>query len=592
MCGIVGYIGRRSAQPILIECLKRLEYRGYDSWGIGILGTEIQVIKDKGMISNLGELPKVEGGIGIGHTRWATHGRPSKENAHPHTDCKSEIAVVHNGVITNFQTLREKLSAEGHVFRSETDTEVIAHLIEKYYQGNLKEALEKAIGELKGSYALAIIHKDFEGIAVACCQSPLVIGLGDREFFLASDTPAFLDYTNREIRLRDGDIGIISKEGLKIFNQGVEVKREEEKFIWGIEEARKGGYEHFMLKEIHDQPKALSSMIGEYLFPIESEVNLGFRGKRDFNNILFLGCGTSYYAALIGKQVTERLARMPARAEIASEFNYSDPVLEKTWAIAITQSGETFDTKEALKRAKEHGAYTLAIVNRVGSTISYIADETFYTRAGLELCVAATKSFTCQLLALYLLALFLSQDEMEKRRLIAGLHELPGKVSLVLEKEEELAELGAFLADYDELFLVSRGINLPIASEGALKFKEIAYIHAEDYPAGELKHGPFALLTPHTPVIAIIGKDETYEALLSNIKEMKAREAPVVALSYEGDNESDKYVDSLIKLPEINPLLSPVVNVVALQLLAYYAAKKRGCPIDKPRNLAKSVTVE
>lgn len=591
MCGIVGYIGRRDIQPTLVDCLKRLEYRGYDSWGLAIAGSTIEVLKREGMLSKVEDIPRIEGQLGIGHTRWATSGKVSEENAHPHTDCTGRIAVVHNGIITNFLDLKAKLISEGHTFRSQTDTEVISHLIEKYYQGDLQEALEKATEELDGYYALAAVCEDFDGIAVACLEMPLKVGIGDGEFFLASDTVAFLEYTDREITFEDGDIGVITKEGPRVFNRGREVKRDEVRFPGGMEQAKKGGYEHFMLKEIHDQPRVLNALLKEYVSSLEPELLLDFEAE-NFQDMLLLGCGSSYYAACFGKRIIEELCNMPARAEVASEFNYSRPTLDRTWAIGISQSGATRDTNEALKKAKQFGSPILAIANRIGSEITRIAHETFYIKAELEISVAATKSFTSQILTLYLLALYLSQDHARKRKVLSGILKIPGKLDLLLGNEEKLAQHGAILANYDNIFIISRGINCPVAYEGALKFKEISYINAQAYPSGELKHGPFALLTEKTAVIAVVGDDETRRPLLDNIEEIKARNATVIAIAPETDTEVEKYVDVCIKLPVTDPLLSPVINVVALQLLSYYAAKERGCPIDNPRNLAKTVTVE
>ena len=594
MCGIVGYIGPREALPILGDSLKKLEYRGYDSCGIAILADRLRVFKDKGRIGELeGNLPLIGGKIGIGHTRWATHGKPSKENAHPHLDCTGKIAVVHNGVITNFQKLKEKLAAEGHLFTSETDTEVIAHLIERYYQGDLLQAMGRALKDITGSYAIAVICYGHDEIVVARKESPLIIGIGDREFLVASDVPAILEQTDRVIYLEDDDIGLISREGIRIFNKGIVIERAEHRIPWTVEQAQKGGYEHFMLKEIHEQPRIIAEMVREYIPVVEPKVELGLRRGLDFTNILFLACGSSYYAAMTGKHIIEKLARIPVHVELSSELSHCEPLLSKTQAIAITQSGETADTIKALRTAKEKGCQALAITNVVGSSITRIADETFYLRAGPEISVTATKSFTAQLIALYLLAL--SQGKLDitsQDRIVDGLRRLPGEVEKVLAMGGEIVEYAKYLAGYDSAFFIGRGINLPIALEGALKLKEVSYIHAEGYAAGELKHGPLALLTLRTPVVAIIAKDNTYDVTLANVKEIKARESPVIALASEEDTESEKYADLVIGIPEVEPLLSPVVNTVALQLLAYYTARERGCPIDMPRNLAKSVTVE
>jgi len=594
MCGIVGYVGKREAQPVLVNCLKRLEYRGYDSCGIALLGKNLEIYKDAVRIESLEKsLRPNSSHTGIGHTRWATHGKPSQKNAHPHTDCSGKIAVVHNGVIENFQQLREQLTQEGHVFRSDTDTEVIPHLIEKYYQGNLEQAVSRAIVDITGSYAFVAMHVDWRGLVVARNESPLILGVGDKEYIVASDVPAVLDYTDRVIYLEDGDIGVLTENSLICTSNGKQVERAEHRIPWSMEEAQKAGHEHFMIKEIHEQPRVIRNTYKGYISALEPVVNLGIERDTDLSDILILACGTSYYASLVGKHVIQSLSQIPVRVEIASEFNYSDTVLGKTWVVVVTQSGETADSLRALKKAKESGCRTLVITNVVGSTATRIADETLYITAGPEICVAATKSFIAQLIMLYLLALAWSSAGVRSRAgLITELRQLPNKVQELLDREEEIAEQAKYLARYENVFFVGRGINFPIALEGALKLKEISYIHAEGYPAGELKHGPFALLTPDTPVVALAARDNTYETLLANIKEIKARESPVIAIAEEGDEEIEKYVDFVIRVPKVDPVFSPVVNVVALQLLAYYTARERGCPIDTPRNLAKSVTVE
>jgi len=593
MCGIVGYIGNSNAQPILLQSLGRLEYRGYDSCGIAVLSSTIQVYKDEGRIHQLGKaLPKNNGKLGIGHTRWATHGKPSKTNAHPHMDCTGRIAVVHNGVIDNFQQLRDKLIKEGHKFYSETDTEVIPHLIESYYQGDLEQAVKRALVDLRGTYSLIVLAADHEELVVARNESPLVIGIGDGENFVASDVPALLDYTDRVMYMEDGDVGVVTAGEIRLTNSDREVSRETNVIPWTIDDAQKGGYDHFMLKEIHEQPRVIRDTLGGYLSEIEPVINLGLESI-EFEDILLLACGTSYHACLVGRYLLERLARIPVRVEIASEFSYSDAIVGETWVIGITQSGETADLLGALKKAKQLGCRTLAITNCFGSSATRIADQTFYIRALPEISVAATKSFIAQLMAMYLIALSEAKIDIKFREdLTRELSVLPDKVQQILDDEEQIARHGKYLSAFDNAFFVARGINFPIALEGALKLKEVSYIHAEGYPAGELKHGPFALLTPTTPVIAIVAQDDTYEAMLANIKEIKARESPVIAVADEADEDIDKYVDEVIRVPRVDSLFSPVLNSVALQLLAYYAAKERGCSIDMPRNLAKSVTVK
>lgn len=594
MCGIVGYIGKRDAQPILINSLKRLEYRGYDSCGIAVLNSGMQVYKDVGRIEHLEiTLPLNGGQIGLGHTRWATHGKPSKMNAHPHLDCTGKIAVVHNGVIGNFQPLREHLTNEGHAFRSETDTEVIPHLIEKYFQGDLQQAVRRALLDIDGSYALIVLHADCDQLVVARNGSPLIMGLGDREYFIASDVSAVLDYTDRVIYLEDDDIALITKDRIRVVNNGAEARREEHRIAWSREDAQKGGYEHYMLKEIHEQPTVIQNTLKGHISTVEPQIDLGIMTDTGITDILIVACGTSYHAALVGKHVIEKLARIPVRVEFASEFNYSETVLNKTLGIGITQSGETADTLKALKKARAMGCNTLAITNVVGSSATRIADQTFFIQAGPEICVAATKSFIAQLTAIYLLALSLATGDVKLHgNLTSELRRLPSKVQRVLDNQPQIAEYGKYLSQYESVFFVARGLNYPVALEGALKLKEIAYVHAEGCPAGELKHGPFALLTRDIPVVAVTARDNTYDTLLANIKEIKARESAVIAIADEGDGEIGKHVDFVITVPSVDPIFSPVINSVAIQLLTYYAARERGCPIDMPRNLAKSVTVE
>ena len=594
MCGIVGYVGEREAQPILVNCLKRLEYRGYDSCGLALLGEGVEVRKDAGRIGALEvTLEPSTCRAGIGHTRWATHGKPSQVNAHPHGDCTGNIAVVHNGVIENFLELKEQLEEEGHTFTSETDTEVIAHLLEKYYEGDLEQAMSRALDDITGSYALAAVHAEQGDLVVAKKDSPLILGIGDRENLVASDVTAVLDYTDRVVYLEDGDVGVLAKDGIRLTSEGRPVERAEHRIPWSLEEAQKAGYDHFMVKEIHEQPAAIRRTFAGYVSALEPEVDLGIRIDGDFNNILILACGTSYHAGLVGKHVIQRLSQVPVTTELASEFNYSDAVVGRTLVIVISQSGETADCTKALKKARELGCRTVVITNVIGSSVTRIADDVLYITAGPEISVAATKSFVAQLIMLYLFALARSPMDVRTRgNLIAELRQLPNKVHEILDREGEIAEMGKYLANYENAFFVARGLNYPIALEGALKVKEIAYLHAEGYAAGELKHGPFALLTPETPVIAIATRDNTYDTLLANIKEIKARESPVIAVAEDDNSEIEKFVDFVIRVPTVDPIFSPVINTIALQLLAYYTAKERGCEIDMPRNLAKSVTVE
>ncbi|MDP2730766.1 MAG: glutamine--fructose-6-phosphate transaminase (isomerizing) [Dehalococcoidales bacterium] len=594
MCGIVGYIGEKQAQPILLSCLEKLEYRGYDSCGVAVAADGIKVFKDATRVKALGKsLPKFGGTSGIGHTRWATHGAPSQVNAHPHLDCSGKIAVVHNGVVRNYQKLKEQLISEGHNFVSDTDTEVIPHLIEKHYSGNLEEATEIALNEIEGSYAIIVLAAAGNELVIARKDSPLVVALGDRENFIASDVPAILDYTDRVIYLEDGDIGVVSQNGVRIKRNGIEARCEEHKVLWSMEDAQKSGYEHFMIKEIHEQPGVIRNTLGEFTRDSEGSVDLLEMKERALESMLLVSCGTSYYASLIGKFIFEELLNISARAEIASEFNYHNHILPGTTAIAITQSGETADTLKAMKKLKETGCRVIAITNVVGSSVSRIANQTIYTRAGPEISVAATKSFMAQLMVLYWLAMSYSKAETRKlASLLMEMRQLPSKVQQVLDDEAKIIDYAKSLAKYENAFFIGRGINMAVALEGALKLKEISYLHAEGFAAGEIKHGPFALLGSNTPVIAIASQDNTYEAMLTSIKEIKARGAPVIAVAEEGDEDIVEVADSVISVPKVDTLFSPVVNIVALQLLAYYTARERGCSIDFPRNLAKSVTVE
>ncbi|MDO8716006.1 MAG: glutamine--fructose-6-phosphate transaminase (isomerizing), partial [Dehalococcoidales bacterium] len=489
--------------------------------------------------------------------------------------------------------LKRKLTAEGHIFTSETDTEVIPHLIEKYYNGSLETAVTAALRDIEGSYAIVVLKTGAPELIVARKDSPLVIGVGDRENFIASDVSAFLDYTDRVIYLDDGQVGVITKSDIKIRKNGRAVARKEDKILWTAEEAQKAGYEHFMLKEIHEQPRVIRNTLAEYTRAVETTTEPGLMGNIDTEPVLMLACGTSSHAALVGKYVFEELLNIPVRVEIASEFNHQRNTLNKPLAIAVTQSGETADTLKAMKRLKGEGGRVIAITNVVGSTASRIANETIYTRAGPEISVAATKTFIAQLMVFYWLAISNAKVDARRRAgLLAELRQLPSKVQQVLDNEATIAGYAGYLSKHEHVFFIGRGVNFPVALEGALKLKEVSYIHAEGYAAGEIKHGPFALLGSETPVIAIVSRDSTYEAMLTNIKEIKARSSPVIAVTEGEDEAVEELADFVITVPHVGPLFSPVVNTVALQLLAYYTAKERGCPIDFPRNLAKSVTVE
>ncbi len=597
MCGIIGYAGQRNALPILLDGLKRLEYRGYDSAGVAIVGSGLQIVKDKGFISELeAQLPSMKGTTGLAHTRWATHGAPSKVNAHPHTDCSGKIALAHNGIIENHAALREQLEEAGHVFRTQTDTESLAHLIEARYHGDLEQAVREALHEVRGSYAIAVVHADEPGRVIgARNESPLVVGLAPDETFLASDVPALLKYTDKVVYVRDKEMVVLTPERAVLKDlEGKAVHREPERITWTLEDAEKGGFEHFMIKEIHETPKAIHETLLGRVANLEVD---GFF-EEDFSSVKLVACGTSYHAALVGKYILEEIAKVPASAELASEYRYTQGAADRPLVILVSQSGETADTLGAAREAKRRGCKTLAISNVIGSSLAREADKTIYTRAGVEIGVAATKTFVTQLIVLYLLALRIGLDRgtlgyEEADRLKDELRSLPRAVLAVLDAEDEIRGLAAaYGKGARDAFYLGRHVNYPVAMEGALKLKEISYIHAEAYAAGELKHGPLALITKDTPVIAIAVDDPTYEKMRSNLGEVDARGARILAVGTEGDRELPKFVDDVIPVPRMSWIFSPVPVSVALMLFAYHVARLRGCPIDKPRNLAKSVTVE
>jgi glutamine---fructose-6-phosphate transaminase (isomerizing) len=590
MCGIVGYTGWRQAQPVLLNNLAKLEYRGYDSCGLALKGSPLSIVKDAIRVSDLAKtITPVQSKTGIGHTRWATHGKPCKINAHPHSDCLGRIAVVHNGVINNYQTLRKQLVNEGHIFISETDTEVISHLIEKYYKGDLEDAFYRTLKTIDGSYAAVVIAENEPGLVFARKDSPMIIGIGDKEYFIASDVPAILEYTNRIIYLEDGDAGRLTPDKIEIRQGGKPVKREEQKILWTADQAKKSGYEHFMIKEIHEQPGILRKTVSEYL---ASKTNNGTKHiYSDLKSVLMLACGTSYHAAMIGKYVTENILDISVRLEMASEFNYLSKIPCYPLTIGITQSGETADTLKAMVRSRQMQSKVLAITNVVGSTASKVSDLTLYTQAGPEISVAATKSFTAQLIALYWLAISHSNTPVSDG-LLQEFRRLPGKMQEVLNMENIIKRSAAKLAGYEHVFFIGKGINFPVALEGALKLKEISYIHSEAYAAGEIKHGPFALLSTETPVIAIVMRDNCHDAMLTTIKEIRARGSPVFAIVENSDDTIIDLADYLIPVPSTSWLFTPFISSLVMQMLAYFVAKKRNCPIDFPRNLAKSVTVE
>ena len=596
MCGIVGYAGARRAQPILIDCLKRLEYRGYDSAGVAVVGRELQLFKSEGEIAVLErKMPVMEGNLGIAHTRWATQGKPTTENAHPFADCSNKLAIVHNGIISNFMDLRDALKADGHVFSSETDTEVFAHLVESEFKGDLLDAVRKAVAKVEGTYAFAAVAQDGEEIVATRRESPLVIGLGLNENFVASDVTALLKHTNRMLYVEDGEVIRVTKDSVRIIDaSGKDVQRAPQKIMWNLEDAEKGGYPHFMLKEIYEQPSAIhDSLLGR----VESLDAEPFFSGSLFPSVKIVACGTSYHAGLVGKYIIEELAKIPTTVQISSEYRYSSVSRENPLMVLVTQSGETLDTMAAAREARKRGNRTVAIANVMGSAITREVDHVIYTRAGPEIGVAATKTFVTQLIALYILAIDLGTQNktlsaLAKRSVIGQLRSLPRAVQDVLNKAPEIEALAKKYHGAKDMFFIGRNINYPVALEGALKTKEISYIHGEGYPAGELKHGPLALISKDSPVVAIAVKDHTYDKMLGNISEVSARGSPVIAIGYEGDTELAKFADDVIYIREIPPLFSPVPVIVALQLFSYYLARERGCPIDKPRNIAKTVTVD
>jgi glucosamine--fructose-6-phosphate aminotransferase (isomerizing) len=617
MCGIVGYIGPRKAVPIIIDGLKRLEYRGYDSAGVAVLedGDILSVRRASGKLRNLEDVLKlspIDGSYGIGHTRWATHGRPTEENAHPHRDCHGDIVVVHNGIVENYLALKHQLTEEGHRFCTETDTEIIAHLVEKYFDGNLESAVRDAVRQLTGVFALSVIsRKDPNKIVAARSGPPVVVGLGDGEYFVASDVPAILSHTRDMFFLADGDIAVLTADGVHLtdFN-GKPVKRQVSHILWDPIMAEKGGYKHFMLKEIFEQPRAVRDTtlgrVGQESGRIFlDEMDISPKEFREFRQVRIIACGTSWHAALAGKFMIERLARVPVEVDYGSEFRYRDPIVGRdTLTVVISQSGETADTLAAQREAKQKGSKTLAICNVVGSMITRESAGTIITHAGPEIGVASTKAFTGQLTALFLLGMYLGQvrevlDAATSHSLVNQLLHLPVQLEEILRNDSIYEELTKVLFRASDFLYLGRGIHFPIALEGALKLKEISYIHAEGYPAGEMKHGPNALIDENLPTVVLATLDPSnemsrvlYEKTLSNIQEVKAREGKVVAVVCEGDNEIAKIADHVITIGATNELLLPILEVVPLQLLAYHIAVRRGCDVDQPRNLAKSVTVE
>jgi glucosamine--fructose-6-phosphate aminotransferase (isomerizing) len=620
MCGIVGYVGTKQVVPLIIDGLRKLEYRGYDSAGIAVVneGHDLEIRRAEGKLRNLEEtirLSPIDGTYGIGHTRWATHGRPTEENAHPHRDCTGRVVVVHNGIIENYLQLKDRLRKTDHRFVTETDTEIIAHLIEEHQRlgSNFEQAVLASVAELRGIFALSIINADEPDTIIAVRQGPpVVIGLGDREFFVASDIPPILQHTRDVFFLGDGEIAILNKDAVRVMNfEGNSVQPSIQRITWDPIMAEKGGFKHFMLKEIYEQPRSVRdtvqgrvSLDSGHIF-LDEMSNLTEEDFKRFTSITIAACGTSWHAGLAGKYMIEQLARVPVDVDYASEFRYRNPVMDQnSLLLVISQSGETADTIAALREAKELGAKVLAICNVQGSMIVREADGTILTHAGPEIGVASTKAFTGQMIALYLLGLYLGQlrgtlSEEEARYHAQELAELPVKLEHLLNESDGIEELSKeFFRSTDFLYL-GRGINFPVALEGALKLKEISYIHAEGYPAGEMKHGPNALIDERLPVLFINTREEgnraselRYEKTHSNIVEVKAREGIVISILTEGDTMSSMVSDHVIEIPHSSDLLSPILSIIPLQLLAYHIAVRRGCDVDQPRNLAKSVTVE
>jgi glucosamine--fructose-6-phosphate aminotransferase (isomerizing) len=608
MCGIIGYIGMRGATPLLLEGLKRMEYRGYDSAGVAVMnGGGVETRKAAGKISELERAlaaSPVAGDMGIGHTRWATHGVPNECNAHPHVDCKGDIAVVHNGIIENSGTLRKGLEARGHRFASETDTEVIAHLIEEAFDDNLEDAVIEALWQIEGTYGIAVVSsKDKNKIVAARKGSPLLIGLGDGEYYVASDVSAILAQTREVVYLDDGDVAVLTRDGYTILNQRAQqLERGVSKIDWDLDQIERGGFDHFMLKEIFEQPATVENAMRGRLLPDQGTSKLGGLNMTDeellkFDNILITACGTSWHSALIGEHMLESLARIPVEVEYASEFRYRNPVVtDKTLCIVISQSGETADTLAAMREAKSRGARTYGIVNVVGSTIARESDGGIYVHAGPEIGVASTKAFTSQVIALLLFTLKLARlrnlSMVDGKEIIQELQQLPAKIQNILDRAGEVEKIAEDFKNAQNFLYLGRGYSFPTALEGALKLKEISYIHAEGYPAAEMKHGPIALIDEKMPVVFVTPHDSVFDKVVSNVQEVKARGGRVIAITTRDEEALEGKLDYEFRIPETKDMLTPVLASVPLQLLAYYIAVKRGANVDQPRNLAKSVTVE
>jgi glutamine---fructose-6-phosphate transaminase (isomerizing) len=609
MCGIVGYIGPRQAAGLLLEGLRRLEYRGYDSAGIAVVnGRGLKIMKAAGKLSVLeSELNQnmPQGTIGIGHTRWATHGAPTTTNAHPHTDQSGRIAVIHNWIIENSGAIRKALEQRGHTFKSDTDTEVLAHLVGEFYQGNLEEAVASALRDVEGAYGLAFISSDEPGVIVAARNgSPLLVGVGENEWFVASDASPLLQHTRAVVYLDDGEMVVLTREGYRVRNlETARISKPVNQIDWDLATVERGGYPHFMLKEICEQPESICNTLRGHLLEDEgtarvSGLNLTDEELKQFERVIITACGTSWHSGIIGEYMLEEMARLPVEVEYASEFRYRNPVVDpKTLVIAISQSGETADTLAAIREAKRRGGRTVGLVNVVGSTIAREVDGGIYLHAGPEIGVASTKAFTSQVAALALITLRIARlrnlSILQGRQFIHALQQLPEQVCQILERSSEIKALAdRFLRTSKNALYLGRGVNFPVALEGALKLKEISYIHAEGYPAAEMKHGPIALIDENMPVVFIAPRDAVHSKIVSNIEEVKARGGKVIALINGGDTEIQRLADATFTIPETLDLLTPILTSIPLQLLSYYVAVSRGCNVDQPRNLAKSVTVE
>ncbi|MCK4753692.1 MAG: glutamine--fructose-6-phosphate transaminase (isomerizing) [Calditrichia bacterium] len=608
MCGIIGYIGKRNVVPILMAGLKRLEYRGYDSAGLAVIeDDQLQIVKEAGKISKLEESinrANYVSTMGIGHTRWATHGEPTRLNAHPHTDGSENIAIIHNGIIENYSVLKSMLENKGHQFSSDTDTEIVAHLIDEFYQGDFEEAFRRALGELTGAYGFAVISKyEPDKIYVARQGSPLVVGIGDGENFLASDVSAIVSHTRNVFYLNDGEMAVLSREGIETKTSTNEVvNKKVEKITYDIEAIEKSGYPHYMLKEIFEQPNTIRDAFRGRILIGDGKVKLGGLTEvkeklADAHKIIIIACGTSWHAALIGEHLIEEYCRIPVEVEYASEFRYRNPILSKDdIVIVISQSGETADTLAAMKEGKEKGALPLGIVNSVGSTIARESIAGVYIHAGPEIGVASTKAFTSQVTTLFLIMLMIARKKtmsvVTGQQMLNELIDLPAKVQTILAQSHVVEEVAEIYKDKKNFLYLGRGINFPVALEGALKLKEISYIHAEGYPAAEMKHGPIALIDEDMPVVFIATKDQIYDKVISNLEEVRARRGKIIAIASHGDKKIAELADHIIYIPQTCQALVPILAAIPLQLLAYYIAVKRGCDVDQPRNLAKSVTVE